>query len=775
MPQTSHRPLALALFLFSFSLVLFELVLTRLFGVVLFAAFAHLALGLALLGISLGSVLQHMFPRLVPDQGLERRLGWLALAQGVTTLVAVICTLSFPLTTQFAEHPDGFGERSTITWELLDPVWFSALLPVLMVPFVIVGIAFAGTFQRRKAEIGGLYGADLVGGALGALIFLPLLETLSGPDTAWVITLAAGLAALVLFRTARARAPMGLAGLAVLTSLILMVVSGSGVELLKVRYAAGYSEDQVTYTRWTALTRLSIHEDRRGTYVLLDNTSASKVVLEQREVDALLKELNRSLVYQLHDPGARIAVLAASAGPEVAVAQHFGHHHIDAIDIAAIGELVAERYPDSPVNPYIVGDTRIVESDGRAAILHAEQPYDIIQMVHANLHSSAGLLANAWSPSLLETREAFLTYFDKLSDEGTLSFGRGPHTPSLVRSAYAALDELGVEKPSAHILYVTGRASVMLVKKRPWTHDERDRAVAIIEQIPGQRVHLDPVYRDRGRMRAILDKDALLTDDRPYVDSREDMGASLKAAFERIRERSDEDITATQVIYNTLVIQTLFVVVMGALLLGMPLLRRRTTGAEKIPGMWAGLLYVACLGYGYLAVEVVLIHELVLFVGHPTYAITVVVLALLLMSGLGSAFMQRWKTELLTKRLHIVLVVVLLLGALQAWVVPPLLHGLALGLPIWVRLVVTFAVLAPLGFVMGMPFPMAMRIIPDKASGIVPWAWALNGLMSVTASLGTVFVSRLWGYSYAFAVALAFYAIALLLAGRLRKIGGEEA
>ncbi len=774
MSERSHRPVAVALFLFSFSLVLFELVLTRLFGVVLFAAFAHLALGLALLGISLGSVLQHMFPRLVPDEGLERRLGWLALAQGITTLAAVICTLTFPLTTQFDQHPDGFGDRSTITWELLDPVWFTALLPVLMVPFVIVGIAFAGTFQRRKDQIGRLYGADLVGGALGALIFLPLLGTLSGPDTAFVITLGAGIGAVVLFHAAKARAPMGMAGLAVLASLILLVVSGSGGELLKVRYAAGYSEEQVTYTRWTALTRLSIHEDHRGTYVLLDNTSASHVILTEKERTRKAREVNRSLVYRLHDPGARIAILAASAGPEVAVAQSFGHHGIDAIDIAAIGELVAELYPDSDVNPYAIGDTRVLESDGRAAILHATEPYDIIQMVHANLHSSAGLLANAWSPSLLETTEAFTTYLDHLSEDGTLSFGRGHHTRSLVHSAAQALRERGVKNPAEHILFITGRATVMLVKKRAWTSAERDAVAAIVEAQDGQEITLDPVFRDKGKFRSIVDSTSLMTDNRPYMDSKKKVRKTLGKAFWNMLAGGPDEVTATQVIYNTLVIQTLFVVVVGALLLGLPMLRRRSSSLKGMPGVWAGLLYVACLGYGYLAVEVVLIHELVLFVGHPTYAITVVVLALLLLSGLGSGLVQRWDPAVLTKRLRIVLVVVLALGALQAWVVPPLLHSFFLGLPILARLGITFAVLAPLGFAMGMPFPLAMRLIPEKASGIVPWAWALNGLMSVTASLGTVIVSRLWGYSQAFAVALAFYVVALLLAGKLHKVGGED-
>jgi hypothetical protein len=264
---------------------------------------------------------------------------------------------------------------------------------------------------------------------------------------------------------------------------------------------------------------------------------------------------------------------------------------------------------------------------------------------------------------------------------------------------------------------------------------------------------------------------SLMTDNRPYMDSKAKVRNTLGQAFWNMITGGPEEVTATQVIYNTLVIQVLFVLLMGGLLLGLPMLRRGASGTKGITGMWAGLLYVACLGYGYLAVEVVLIHELVLFVGHPTYAITVVVLALLLMSGLGSGLVQRWQPVVLTRRLHIVLIVVLALGALQAWLVPPLLHSLALGLPIGVRLVATFLCLAPLGFVMGMPFPLAMRIIPERASGIVPWAWALNGLMSVTASLGTVIISRLWGYSQAFAVALAFYVVALLLAGRLAKIG----
>ena len=765
------------MFLLSFSLVLFELALTRLFGVVLFATFAHLALALALLGISAGALLQHMWPQLVPDEGLEDRLGWLALLQGGLTVLAVFLTVVMPITIQFAEPPSTFGERSSISWDLVDPFWFSLLLPVLCAPFVVAGLAFAGTFQRRKEHIGLFYGSDLVGGAAAALAFVPVLYTLPGPDTAFVVAAMCALAGILLFRVTGDVGGQRLALVLGLGATIAVTLSGSGVEILKVKYAAGYSEENVTYTRWTPLTRLALHEDERGVYMLLDNSSASEVILNEKRRDRKALEPNRSVVYRLHEPeGTRVAILAASAGPEVAVAQSLGYTGIHAIDIAPeIGDVVAEKYPRSRVNPFVVGDTKRVTMDGRAAILHATEPYDIIQMVHANLHSSAGLLSAAWSPSLLETREAFLTYFNRLSDDGTLSFARGPRTHEIARAAVAALKELGVEKPAANVMMIRGNATVMLVKKRAFTRAERDRVADWLKTRPNQFIDLDPIDRDAKAVRRNLYNGPIMTDDRPYLDDPAKISGMMLEAAGRIFVGSDEEVAPMAIIYHTLVLQIAFVMACGLLLVGLPLVRRAPTGLDKVSGVAAGLLYVSCLGYGYLAVETVLIHELVLFVGHPTYAITVVILAMLLLSGIGSIIVQQLDEAKLGSYLRAALVAVLALGALQAWVIPDLLHTYAFGLPLFVRSILTFLVLAPLGFFMGMPFPMALRILHPSAAGIVPWAWALNGWMSVVASLATVLVSRAWGYSMAFSIALVAYALALLLVGQLGKIRATTA
>ena len=278
---------------------------------------------------------------------------------------------------------------------------------------------------------------------------------------------------------------------------------------------------------------------------------------------------------------------------------------------------------------------------------------------------------------------------------------------------------------------------------------------------------LDPGKEPSVKVRKMLLQGSVMTDDRPYLDDPEMVSAHLESAMQTVQGEQDRPLAA---VYRSIVIQTAFALVAGALFIGLPLLLRGRSASAGLKGVGLGILYVAGLGYGYLAVETVLIHELVLFVGHPTYAITVVILAMLLASGIGSVFVGKWPENTLLKRLRVVLLTVIVLGAIQAFVVPPLLTSHALGLPTAVRMGLTFVLLFPLGFVMGMPFPLALRLLRPEASGVVPWAWAINGWMSVMASLMTVVISRMYGYSTAFGVALGAYVLALALAGALPKI-----
>jgi hypothetical protein len=164
------------------------------------------------------------------------------------------------------------------------------------------------------------------------------------------------------------------------------------------------------------------------------------------------------------------------------------------------------------------------------------------------------------------------------------------------------------------------------------------------------------------------------------------------------------------------------------------------------------LLYFITVGFGFILVEISLIQRFVLFLGHPTYALTVVVFLLLLSSGAGSVAARHRITNGGK--------VLPLLGLIAAFIVGnvvllPWLLSAAVGLPFSIKLLISALVLAPLGFLMGMPFPTGLRLVKT-----VEWAWALNAAASVLGSVMAMIIAIHFGLT----VTLICAAVAYLLA-----------
>jgi hypothetical protein len=191
--------------------------------------------------------------------------------------------------------------------------------------------------------------------------------------------------------------------------------------------------------------------------------------------------------------------------------------------------------------------------------------------------------------------------------------------------------------------------------------------------------------------------------------------------------------------------------VLAFLILPLALHRHRETDAHKT-GVIA-LLYFIAVGFGYILVEISLIQRFVLFLGHPTYALTVVVFLLLLSSGIGSVAARRWISG--SNRVLPLLGLIAGLILLNVLVLPWLL-SLAIGLPFALKLGLSGLVLAPLGFLMGMPFPTGLRLVKT-----VEWAWALNAAASVLGSVMAMIIAIHYGLT----VTLVCAAVAYLLAG----------
>jgi len=175
----------------------------------------------------------------------------------------------------------------------------------------------------------------------------------------------------------------------------------------------------------------------------------------------------------------------------------------------------------------------------------------------------------------------------------------------------------------------------------------------------------------------------------------------------------------------------------------------------------ATLGYFALLGLGYLCVEIPLLQRFILFLGHPAYAMATVLFALLLFSGLGS---------LISRRVPLWLALILLPLLVVAYALGlPALFEATLAASLGSRLVVAVVALAPPGLLMGMPFPKGLALLERRGSpALIPWAWGVNGAVSVVASILAALLALSFGFSTVLAVGAVCYVGALVMAGAIR-------
>ena len=200
------------------------------------------------------------------------------------------------------------------------------------------------------------------------------------------------------------------------------------------------------------------------------------------------------------------------------------------------------------------------------------------------------------------------------------------------------------------------------------------------------------------------------------------------------------------------------ILLMAGVMILLPLLKLGSEG-ERTPGAWRYFLYFAALGLGFMLVEVALMQKLVIFLGHPTYALSVVLTSLLAAAGTGSLLAGRIRVVAPKHILWILLGIVVVI-ALDVAAVNFLLPML-LGIPLWARMLVVVLLLIPTGLVLGMPFPSGMRIMQEKCPRLVPWGWAINAFFSVFGSLFCIVLSMGIGFSNVFYAAIAVYALGL--------------
>src|SRR6266446_379452 len=455
------------------------------------------------------------------------------------------------------------------------------------------------------------------------------------------------------------------------------------------------------------------------------------------------------------------------------------------------------RYADYVYHLYDRPEVHIHVTDGRSFVRNSHAQYDVIQMTLVDTWASTAAGAFALSENSLYTADAFREYFQHLKPDGMIAITRWEfHQPRealrVVSVAMEALHQLGVANPAPHFMVVSegeldedGIPVVVLAKKSPFSSDEEAAVIAHLEEYDDLApLYLPSAPGDNPFSALIARNDPWafareytynvtpVTDNAPFFFFTLKTGKAL--GDEGVRGGIDWKVNLGVVVLGMVLLISLAAVLVFLIL---PMIfGAGGPGSAGSTRRWIQLLYFIAVGLGYILVEIAFIQRFVLFLGHPTYALTVVIFLLLLSSGAGSLISRRWLPEPARVWLPLSLLVVAI--CIHVLILPSLLNALV-GLPFVVKLLISGLLLVPLGLAMGMPFPTGLRalagatvaesLIQGEATGnAVEWAWAMNAASSVLGSVLAMVIAIQWGLNVTLACGALVYLMAIGLSRTLR-------
>ena len=747
--------------------LLLELSLTRIFSVVFYYHFAFLAISIALFGLGAGGVFSYVVAGW--KSALFTKLGQLSALNSLLVILAVYVVLS-------QQKDPGYGTLALIYFTTALPFFFSG---------VIVSLAISETMER----VNRVYFFDLAGAAVGCLLLVPLLNYLGGPNTTIAVAVLFAAAAAI-WHSIAGSLPGRVGSVALALVLVGLILFNDHYRLLGVTFAKGQKLEKEEFVKWNSFSRIALKPDKgTGSPVIFIDADASTWIprfdfnnLTDRQRRELLNE-GQSLPYIIR-PGAKTLIIGPGGGWDVARALASGSKDVTGVEINPIiaTTIMRQKFPQYSLGLYLRPDVHIFVEDGRSFVRRSHDKFQVIQATLVDTWASTAAGAFALSENNLYTTDAFYDYLTHLSDDGVLAFTRWGFDPPreslrVVSLGMDALIRVGQREPWRNVLVcragrenITGWGALdtVLIGRTPFRAADLERVRGVLSEtkmeaiyVPGERIPNPFTALLRSDDPAQFQRDyqfdiSPVSDNRPFffytVQPRDIWAFAIHAS----RDTADYKVNrAVPLLFGLLVISVLATLV----ILGLPPLILKTRLPRDKPVM-RFLLYFICIGAGYILIEVALIQKFVLFLGHPTYALTVVIFSMLVSSGLGSYFSRRLagdSKDRLPAVLGAIAVLVATLGIVVSWVLPA-----AVGLPLWLKAGITALLIFPAGFAMGIPFPTGLRRLEEYDRAPVRWAWSLNAAASVLGSVGALVCAIYLGLMQTLFVGALLYGAALL-------------
>ncbi len=806
------RSLPFGLALITSATLLLEIGLTRIFSITMWYHFAFMAISIALFGMAFGAVLVYLRPEWFPEEKIFRRLGQLGLLFSLSTALCFWLHLQIPFSPVF----NAAGIVSVVLSFLLTTI-----------PFLFSGVLVSLILTRFPRHVGRLYAYDLIGAAVGCLLLWALVRPLTGPGIVIASAVLAAAGALFFLWNEKGKRIKAFSGgvLAVLTVLMLLQPSTRLFEIKWVKNTVGAPVAQrvpeaPVIERWNSHAVVTVFRyvledafawgmspvfrpDSKTQQLMLTIDAAAGTIItkytgKSHEIRHLKYDVT-SLAHHLR-PESEALVIGTGGGRDILTALSFNARRVTGVEINRdILKLINVEMADFTGHLADNPKVRFQNDEARNWIERSGERFDIIQasLIDSWAATSAG--AFVLTENSLYTAEAWTEFLNHLTDKGVLTMSRWwmkDRPGEMIRCtsiAYAALKNLGVKDPRAHVMIATtdyerfedapNGVGTILVSRRPFSPEDIRSFNEICEQFQF-KVLLTPEEAAIPEFADILDlvkHDAVVaayplnvappTDDDPFFFNMLRLSDIFRSG------ELDQFMTSFNVKAVTILV-TLFglVVLLSVFGLLLPVWlherNRRKAGGEALsaPALFRHSLYFAGIGLGFILVEIGQMQRLTLFLGHPVYSLVVVLFSLLLATGIGSALAGRLvlRSEDGGRRAMLAVGAILAVTLFAALGLPLLLrffHGVSLP----PRILFSVAVLFAMGVPMGMAFPVGLKYADREVRSATPWLWAINGGLSVIGSVLAMILSIAFGITATCLVGALCYALPLLALSRNRR------
>ncbi|MCY4018643.1 MAG: hypothetical protein OXG39_04485 [Chloroflexi bacterium] len=717
----------------SASALLLEIALTRLFSVLFFPPYVFLVISVAIFGIGIGAAM----PALRPDMAGAKR----------TALYACGATLSTLLLLSFAVLGASLGLQII-------------LFPLLALPYIFFGLAMSSLFSQSPAASRLLYMSDLMGAGVAALIAIPLLDRFGAIDAALIAAIGFAIGGIYLVtRHSRWIVALCLALSAVLfggnVAANFLDIDMASLATRKAISDPLQAGGKILQSHWDALARTDLVEpgDSASMRIYVDGGAASIMPSAAARQD-LIRDIG-FFPFATEQPE-RVFIIGPGAGLDVYFALQGKAQMVTAVEVNPASVALVDEWRGIHGDLYGRPEVELIIDDGRSALRRAAEDYDLIYLSQVvTLAAERG--GYALSENTIYTAEAFADYLARLKDGGQIALKLYDEITltRAVSTALSALRGLGLtdQRAMKHLVAIVDEKSdppvpLLMIGAAPYTKDD-----SLVLGAIAREVGFTPLLLPHVLARPPLDA----------VDSGEE-------SFDTLVDASADDISAPTddrpyfFQFERGIPMTLIplAVVVALVSLVLALLYIRHWRRAEVQATRAMPAFFAMLGLGFIALEIYAIQQTRLFLGHPTFAVTIVLATFLVGGGLGSGISQRFFRDYLERRpqLTTATIAILALAWSLAW---PVVSQELLAASLISRGLVVIVLTLPLAMCMGIPFPQALDFIGRSDRRQVAVAWSVNGLMTVVGSVAAVLLSITSGFASVLWLGCGAYVLATLI------------